>query len=88
MSTFETASISQAYRRTCEDRFAVIESADRTMIVVADGAGGMGQGGEAASAVVAEVRASHAAARMPTPGAGCFNKPICGCPAASPRRSS
>ena len=39
-----------------EDRVAIFASAERTLLVVADGAGGDGRGGAAADAVVALVR--------------------------------
>jgi serine/threonine protein phosphatase PrpC len=58
MSIFETAGLTEAYQRQCEDRIAVFEEVQRAVIVVADGAGGIGSGAEAAEAVVREVKAA------------------------------
>jgi len=58
MSAFETAQVLEAYQQRCEDRIAVVEAGDRTLIVVADGAGGIGSGDQAAEAVVREVKAA------------------------------
>jgi len=49
----------EAYRERCEDRVGVFETKDRTVIVVADGAGGMGAGDIAAQAVVDEIEREH-----------------------------
>jgi serine/threonine protein phosphatase PrpC len=58
MLTFETTSITVAYRQRCEDRVRVIELDGGVVIVVADGAGGTGAGGEAADTVIREVTAA------------------------------
>ncbi len=55
----ETVSVSDAYRRHCEDRVAVFNSDDRSVIVVADGAGGVGSGDIAAEAVVREIQREY-----------------------------
>jgi hypothetical protein len=55
MSPFETNSLTVAYRQRCEDRVKVIEFEDGVVIVVADGAGGIGDGAHAAETVVREV---------------------------------
>ena len=52
MSQFETVSATQAYRERCEDRVAVFTHQERTVVVVADGAGGTGAGDVAANAVI------------------------------------
>jgi hypothetical protein len=57
MPAFETAGLTEAYQQQCQDRIAVFEEEQRTVIVVADGAGGIGSGAEAAEAVVREVKA-------------------------------
>lgn len=59
MPRFETSQLTQAYRNHCEDRVAVIHDDDRTIIVVADGAGGVGYGELAAEIVVREVNDGH-----------------------------
>ncbi|QDU55469.1 PP2C family serine/threonine-protein phosphatase [Aeoliella mucimassa] len=58
MSHFETTILVEAYRQWCEDRVAVFEAGERTVIVVADGAGGIGAGDIAAEAVLREVEAA------------------------------
>ncbi len=50
-----------AYREWCEDRSDVITNDERTVIVVADGAGGTGDGHLAAETVIRETRANYAA---------------------------
>ena len=68
MSPFETASATQAYRERCEDRVAIFNHDSRTVVVVADGAGGTGAGDVAALAVMREIEAEymniHSARRM------------------------
>ncbi len=59
MARFETAQLTEAYRTPCEDRIAVIHHDDRTVIVVADGAGGVGSGDLAAETVVREIANEH-----------------------------
>lgn len=59
MSPFETASAIQAYRERCEDRVAVFNHETRTVVVVADGAGGTGAGDVAALAVIREIEAEY-----------------------------
>lgn len=61
MSSFETAHVVEAYRNRCEDRIDVIVDDDRTLIVVADGAGGTGDGRIAADTVIRETRTNYAA---------------------------
>lgn len=60
MTSFETAHAVQAYRERCEDRIDIITNGDRTVIVVADGAGGTGDGHLAAESVIRETRANYA----------------------------
>jgi hypothetical protein len=57
MHIFETTSITVPYRHRCEDRVKVIDFDDGVVIVVADGAGGTGAGGEAADTVIREIKA-------------------------------
>ena len=59
MTRYETAHLSVAYRNRNEDRCAVIQDEGRTLIVVADGAGGSGCGEQAAERVIAEVQANY-----------------------------
>jgi serine/threonine protein phosphatase PrpC len=58
MLSFETTSITVPYRQHCEDRVRVVELDGGVVIVVADGAGGTGNGGEAADTVIREVTAA------------------------------
>ncbi len=60
MPHLETTSATEAYRQRCEDRLAVFATGERAVIVVADGAGGVGAGELAAEAVVREVEAHYA----------------------------
>ncbi len=60
MTSLETAHVVEAYRERCEDRIDVITDGDRTLIVVADGAGGTGDGHIAAETVIGETRANYA----------------------------
>ncbi len=53
---FETAWTTESYQQDCQDRVAVFTDTGRSVIVVADGAGGTGLGGHAAKAVVEAVR--------------------------------
>lgn len=59
MTSFETCHVIEAYRERCEDRIDVIADGDRTLIVVADGAGGTGDGHIAAETVIRETRANY-----------------------------
>lgn len=59
MNPFETAIATQAYRERCEDRVAVFTHGSRTVVVVADGAGGTGAGDYAAQAVIREIEAAY-----------------------------
>lgn len=59
MSPFETVCATQAYRERCEDRVAVFNHDARTVVVVADGAGGTGAGDAAALAVIREIEAEY-----------------------------
>jgi serine/threonine protein phosphatase PrpC len=60
MSSFETAHTVEGYRSDCEDCVAVFNDGERTVIVVADGAGGSGGGRLAAEIVVREARSHYA----------------------------
>ena len=55
---FETVSAIQAYRGKCEDQSIVLKDLDRKriVVVVADGAGGVGSGDLAAMTVIREVK--------------------------------
>lgn len=55
MASFETSVVTEAYRDRCEDCVATLVSEDRTVVVVADGAGGIGSGRIAAETVLREV---------------------------------
>jgi serine/threonine protein phosphatase PrpC len=59
MTSFETFQLVEAYRERCEDRVDVIADGDRTLIVVADGAGGTADGHIAAETVIRETRANY-----------------------------
>ncbi len=59
MSSIETTTATERYRERCEDRVAVLNDGDRTVIVVADGAGGMGAGDLAAESVVQEITSAY-----------------------------
>ncbi len=61
MALFEISHLVEAYRERCEDRIEVIADGNRTLIVVADGAGGTGDGHNAADSVIRETKASYAA---------------------------
>jgi PPM family protein phosphatase len=66
---FETASTTESYQDVCQDRVAVVSESGRTVIVVADGAGGAGAGDQAAETVVAEIRRDYA--NMDSPAQWC-----------------
>jgi hypothetical protein len=59
MTRFETVQITESYRDHCEARVAVINDGDRTIIVVADGAGGVGDGDLAAETVIREIQSEY-----------------------------
>lgn len=59
MTHIETATASVSYRDRCEDRVAVLHNADRTVVVVADGAGGIGSGDKAAEQVIQEIETAY-----------------------------
>ena len=59
MSQIETTTATKNYRERCEDRVDVIHAEQRTVIVVADGAGGTGSGDLAAETVVREVQSNY-----------------------------
>ena len=59
MPNVETVTATESYRERCEDRVAVIAHDDRTVIVVADGAGGVGSGDLAAESVVREIESEY-----------------------------
>ena len=63
MAHVETVTATESYRDRCEDRVHVITYEDRTVIVVADGAGGVGSGDIAAETVVREVESACSAIR-------------------------
>lgn len=52
----QTARIIEGWRKTCQDRAEAFERGSAAVLVVADGAGGTGGGGEAAELVVDRVR--------------------------------
>lgn len=58
MPLLEAIAATEAYRERCEDRVAVFDSCERTVIAVADGAGGFGSGGVAADTVLREINAA------------------------------
>jgi serine/threonine protein phosphatase PrpC len=62
---FESAQIVVAQRQLGQDRVAIIHEPDRTILVVADGAGGIGDGAAAADTVLREVQTDCAAMRNP-----------------------
>jgi serine/threonine protein phosphatase PrpC len=53
---FETQLITESYQSVCQDCVAIFAGTERTVLVVADGAGGIGAGEQAAKTVVEEVR--------------------------------
>jgi len=57
MPHIETVIAIEPYRERCEDRVAVFASDERTVIVAADGAGGLSSGDVAAESVLREVGA-------------------------------
>ncbi len=59
MAQYDITQLTQSSRHVCEDRVAVIQTTERTIIVVADGAGGVGSGDQAAETVIREVTADH-----------------------------
>ncbi len=59
----DTAWTTEPYQQVCHDRVAVFAEADRSVIVVADGAGDTSAGGQAATAVVDAVRRAIATTR-------------------------
>jgi serine/threonine protein phosphatase PrpC len=65
MLAFETTSITVAHQQHCEDRVQVVELDGGVVIIVADGAGGMEAGGEAAETVIREVTAAASLQRDP-----------------------
>jgi len=62
---FDIAWTTEGYQGVCEDKVAAWSESDRCVIVVADGAGGTGLGGQAAAAVVDGVRSAAAHAHSP-----------------------
>lgn len=59
MPLIETTTATENYRERCEDRVTVFNDTDRTVIVVADGAGGIGSGDLAAEAVIRAIAEEH-----------------------------
>ncbi|OWK38036.1 protein phosphatase 2C domain-containing protein [Fimbriiglobus ruber] len=55
MSPFETTTVTVPYRGRCEDRVQVLDFDDGVVIAVADGAGGIGAGDQAAETVIREI---------------------------------
>lgn len=60
MSHIEVVHAVEQYRERCEDSVGILQFEQRTVIVVADGAGGVGAGDLAAKFVVHEVELNHA----------------------------
>jgi serine/threonine protein phosphatase PrpC len=58
MHRFETSSVTVAQRGRTQDRTTVLDFEQGVVIVVADGAGGSGAGGQAADTVIHEISAS------------------------------
>jgi len=58
MTLTETTLITEKYRERCEDRVDVFHTDERTVIVVADGAGGIGSGDLAAESIVRQVKSN------------------------------
>jgi PPM family protein phosphatase len=58
MPYLETVTATESDRERCEDRVAVFTSDERTVIVVADGAGGVSSGDIAAESVVREIESA------------------------------
>ena len=58
MPQTETTLITEKYRERCEDRVDVFHTDERTVIVVADGAGGIGSGDLAAESIVRQVKSN------------------------------
>jgi serine/threonine protein phosphatase PrpC len=56
MSPYETAAATAAYQTRCQDRVATWEDGERVVIAVADGAGGIGDGEQAAESVIRELQ--------------------------------
>lgn len=77
MSHFETAQLTLACRGRGEDRVAVLHGEDRTVIVVADGAGGTGGGDVAAEAVIREVQAAYSRVMTPEEWEGVLSQIDC-----------
>lgn len=59
MATFEATCAAQAYRVECEDRVAFFTDEQRLVVVVADGAGGTGNGLLAAKTSILEVEQAY-----------------------------
>ena len=59
MAQIETTSAVKKYRQRCEDRVDTIHADQRTVIVVADGAGGTGSGDVAAEFVLWDVKSNY-----------------------------
>jgi serine/threonine protein phosphatase PrpC len=62
---FDIAWTTESYQQVCQDRVAVFSEPDRCVVVVADGAGGTGLGGQAATALVDGVRRFSAGTKSP-----------------------
>ncbi|MDB4778104.1 protein phosphatase 2C family protein [bacterium] len=77
MDQVETTSATAAYRSVCEDRVAVFGGEDRTVIVVADGAGGVGSGEIAAETVINEVASGYKTVRSGNEWAGFLHQIDC-----------
>ncbi len=59
LTHYESAKISVSHRDRCEDRIAIFGNDERMIVIVADGAGGVGSGDAAASTVIREVEAEY-----------------------------
>ncbi len=57
---FHAAWTAEAYEHDCQDMVAVFSEPERCVIAVADGVGGMSSGGQAAAAIVEQVRSTYA----------------------------
>jgi len=65
MSLFETVQAVEPSSATCKDRLIVIADDERTIVAVADGAGGTGSGHVAAEHMIREIRAASRDADSP-----------------------
>ncbi len=59
MPNIDTFTTTESSRERCEERVAVMSQDERTVIVVADGAGGVGSGDLAAESVIREIQSQY-----------------------------